>query len=219
MKILSLNLAKRMDAAQEKLMREENFDACFFQEYVMENSWVMDFDFDFFETVALKSLFKDRHCGTAILLKEKYSAMATKRSFLSPDKEFLIRKNKSMTAVVCGPSEEFPKGLLLVSVHGHNGWPLRKPEPLKRQLEELTVLLAGTHQMPAVIAGDFNTFNVEREAVVYNFMRSNGVWTDWRPAYYDNKKTLDHIFTRGIKIKNFTTRKGLSDHPAMIFEI
>ena len=87
-------------------------------------------------------------------------------------------------------------------MHGHNGWPGREPEPLQRQIEQLTDLLNQT-KCPVVLTGDFNTFTVERTNVILDFVKKQRFSSVINSAVYNPKKNvvLDYVFSRDVTIE------------------
>lgn len=225
LKVLSLNMHKDMSVEQQKQLARGGYHIALLQEYCEKEGtpFVNIKEYEEHHTWALKRMRTREQCGTVVLLKTISKLAHTKGySFLSPDLEAVIRTPKSMTAVymefTSPVNVSYPrKCLLVVSIHGHNGWPWREAKPLERQLEQLTQILV-EYECPAIIAGDFNTFNELRQEAVFGFMRRQG-FTNFNSAVFDATRTLDYVFARGVTIEHFKTLRGLSDHPGMEFSI
>jgi endonuclease/exonuclease/phosphatase (EEP) superfamily protein YafD len=213
-----MNLHKEMSNAQKRELINGQYDIGLFQEWCEKSEPFYDFtEYEQHSTYNLKRFFSRQQCGTTVLLRHKADlGVREAYHFLSQDKEFLINKPKAITAVYMEP--DVGKRLLVISVHGHNGWPKHKKAPLQRQLYQLQQLLNET-QCPTILAGDFNTFTEDRKAVMFEFVRTFG-FKVYESAAFDEKKTLDYVFaSNGITIDNFKIKRGLSDHPAMAFTI
>jgi exonuclease III len=213
---LTLNLAKLMNEDQANFIKQNDFDVIMMQEWNdVENPIDKIPNYSFFFNPVMKRLFKDNYTGVTTGIETDF-IMNDFHYLKSKDKEFLIGSAKGIT-VIDGVFLRDGKAnpIIIVNVHGHNGWPKHKPEPLKRQLEALAPFLSDLSK-PAILAGDFNTFNNEREYALMEFARTHG-FKDWESASYDDKKTLDHVFIRGGIIKKSEIVRGLSDHPAIDF--
>jgi len=212
---------KDMSSVQKEHLVRRGYHVALLQEYCEKSTPFCDSTvYEEFHTWALQRMRTGEQCGTVVLLNREIKANSIKSwSFLSPDLEAIIRTPKSMTAVYFElPSSSLePKRLLVVSIHGHNGWPWREAKPLERQLQQLKELLT-QYQCPAVISGDFNTFTEPRREVVHSFMKEFG-FTQSKNAPFDATRTLDYVFARGLTIDNFQPLWGLSDHPGMEFVI
>lgn len=220
MKILVMNMAKRMDKAQADFLAEGGFDVALLQEVLFDQTYYDFQTFFAYETTAFKTLFKRRPSGTAVLVRHGLCDGVAFEGILTSDREFLRRTPKSMSVAELKGIDESAARLVVVSIHGHNGWPLRKVKPLTRQLALLEPMLFRTRSegIPVVLAGDFNTLTEERMAAVFEFMRVHG-FKQWKGAAYDQTRTLDHVFARGVEISNFVVHRGFSDHPAIEFQI
>ncbi|MBC7370168.1 MAG: endonuclease/exonuclease/phosphatase family protein [Bdellovibrionaceae bacterium] len=105
--------------------------------------------------------------------------------------------------------------LLVVNVHGINfvtTWEYRKQ---MRQLQERIV----NHHGPLIVAGDFNTWNMERFKFVVSILSPLGLNHVTTPPTGDFF-SLDHIFVRGLtatKVHNYN-QVSSSDHRPLLVD-
>jgi endonuclease/exonuclease/phosphatase (EEP) superfamily protein YafD len=205
MKILQLNLAKRMDKAQRALISQINPAVCLLQEY-----WRIPDDLSNGYQLAMATSYVKRGdpVGAAILYKATERRPLVKE-FRCEDAEAVIGIKKTTVLVDFGD-------YTLVSIHGHNGWPFKKAEPLCKQVE--TVLKAVNPNRPCLFAGDFNTSTEGRMTQIRDLMKKYG-YTHAYQAHYSGHRYLDHVFTRGVNASNFEIIPGYSDHPGLSYRI
>lgn len=112
------------------------------------------------------------------------------------------------------------QSLLVVNLHLVNfEW---KPTNYQQQLNSAFQLIAA-HQGPIILAGDFNTWNSRRLKLVetlaknYQFEITNFT-PDVRLHFMGNP--LDHIFIKGLKVVEASTRKtASSDHNPLFIKL
>lgn len=96
------------------------------------------------------------------------------------------------------------------------------PTNYRNQLIKMMNLIE-QHQGPIILAGDFNTWNEGRLALINELTQQVGLRAvefeqDHRMRFFGNP--LDHIFIRGFKVKSATTvQTDSSDHNPLIAEL
>lgn len=109
------------------------------------------------------------------------------------------------------------KKLLAISIHGIN-WDGN--EALERQINMMLPEIK-SHNGPVIFAGDFNTKNAERVAILKRLLSSVGL----KQVPWENpiKKQLDDAYTRGIAVKRARLINDFidsgSDHPALDLQV
>jgi len=127
-------------------------------------------------------------------------------------KEPWLSTPKSITVLRYNRGENKP-ALMVVNVHSVNFSVGVKA--YKAQLEQVNKLLA-LHSGPVILAGDFNTWSKARMAVLdsigdKNSMQAVEFQDDNRTKKFDH--ALDHMFVRGLRVKESTTEVvKTSDH-------
>ncbi len=103
--------------------------------------------------------------------------------------------------------------LLVVNIHLVNF--TLGTEAMQHQIEALQDIIR-THQGPVVVAGDFNTWNNERETLVLQKMADLGLQQvtfqpDNRVDFFNRK--VDNVFYRGLQVKKSLSHQvSSSDH-------
>lgn len=109
--------------------------------------------------------------------------------------------------------------LLVVNVHLINF--TIGPKEYRAQLERLEEVLQ-SHVGPIVVAGDFNSWDNEREGIVAVSVARLGLepvvfGEDHRSEFFDHK--VDHIFVRGVNVLSAQSNISLrSDHNPMLID-
>jgi hypothetical protein len=99
--------------------------------------------------------------------------------------------------------------LMVVNVHGIN---FVGPDKLKNQLEDVVAAI-GSYRGALILAGDFNTWNDARLAVVRAVAQELGL-TEVPFARKGTGAVLDHVFQRGCAVEKSWVVEGVasSDH-------
>lgn len=112
----------------------------------------------------------------------------------SPDREPLLNSPKITGLSYFRVNETHE--LLVANLHGIN---FVGPDKFKRQIDDVAEALA-SHQGPLILAGDFNTWNPARDAIVDEMARRLGLEEVTFPASKNKKAELDHVFVKGCRI-------------------
>jgi hypothetical protein len=203
MRIISWNLAK-LDLVDWSLSK--GVEVALFQEYNALFAQRVEGYFKF-EAISFDDTF-----GTSVFSREKPIAV---HEVKSPHWDYRaqiwkgpIYKN---TAVAT-----FENGLTVVSFHGFNGTMRgRDPEMLVDHIEAvLKVIPSGS----CIFAGDFNTFTREHQEAV-GLVMDKHAFTRAIQVPYDDKKTLDMVYTRNCTAQLVESGHYKSDHPFMLFDV
>ena len=209
MRIITWNLQKKGLAPWS--LQTFNPDFALFQEHWLKPNFNPKyFSWAVFSTESLRK--KDSPCGTSIYAKD-HTAVDVLR-LTTTQKEFFIKARKTATAVRFIDFQT-NKEFYLMSVHAYNGWP--RHDVTKFALCIAEFLRALPHDKPALIAGDFNTFTKEHLDALNEEMVSQG-FSRAISIPYDSKKTLDHVYVRGMQARLITSGHDASDHPYIVFE-
>ena len=112
------------------------------------------------------------------------------------------------------------RSLLIINLHLVN-FELN-PTNYRKQIEKMLELIA-PHQGPIILAGDFNTWNQERLALIRQLTQQVGLQEvqyqpDVRLRFLNNP--LDHVFVRGFQVIQATTLPTeSSDHNPLLVEL
>jgi hypothetical protein len=210
LKFISWNLEKRdlVDWA----LQTHHVDVALFQEYnsaFQTNSA----GYESYEAVSFDTL------GTAIV--KRGSRPIHGFPVPSPHWDFRLHALKGVVYKTTAVAT-FDNGLTVVSFHGFNGsgpnpfrW--RKPEML---VDHVNAVLEKIPEGPCVFSGDFNTWTQEHHDAVNHAMAGHR-FTRAFEVPYDDKKTLDLVYTRGCRVTLPPPNNGHheSDHPYMIFNV
>jgi endonuclease/exonuclease/phosphatase (EEP) superfamily protein YafD len=120
---------------------------------------------------------------------------------LSPHAEFMIGVQKTSCAVKID-------GIWFISVHGYNGFPFKNVEKLQDHIDSILKSLDDLTS-PVVFAGDFNTWKDVHLDSVLKTCRKYGLIHNFK-VKYDEKKILDHCFSRGVDHFLFLQRNFVS---------
>ena len=147
----------------------------------------------------------------------------------SPYAEFggLVHK-KTTLACVHIPSE--PSSSLvdaststvqLVSFHGYNGQPFQSIEKLIAHVNAVLEKMQDSHNnnMPAIFAGDFNTWTQAHIDAVMKRMESDRFHHVYSWPYPNRDLPLDHVFVRGLALRESQNYECASDHRGAILEL
>ena len=145
----------------------------------------------------------------------------------SPYAEFggLIHK-KTILACVDLPCSTLPNNstmVQLVSFHGYNGQPFQSIEKLVAHvdavLDKMQRSNSSNSSMPALFAGDFNTWTQAHIDAVTNRMEDAGFEHVYSWPYPNRELPLDHVFVRGLTLNQSQNYECASDHRGAILEL
>eukprot|EP01080_Neovahlkampfia_damariscottae_P003301 gene3301-5742_t len=204
-KVLCYNLEKR--ELVSKMLLKYIPDIALFQEWVLafnqesiNLSWSMKYTQSFEK--------KKKPCGTSIYsLKEPQSVV----HHLSEHSEFVIGVQKSSCAVKIDD-------IWFISIHAYNGFPFKSVDKLQNHIESTLKSLGSENKHPIVFAGDFNTWTDVHLDAIKSTCEKFGLSHNFAIPY-DEKKTLDHCFSRGVNVKLLKSDHDDSDHPFFLFEV
>lgn len=150
-------------------------------------------------------------CGVLTTWKSTAPCLEAAAKYTT-DVEFWVKTRKS-SLITRHVVEGHP--LLVINVHGFNGWPLKKVEPLLRQLNQLmdTIL---AFDGPIVVGGDFNTSTDARLDAVNTFFKDLDFSEHIATDYPKSHRTLDHVYGRGCGLLTVSRIQGGSDHTATV---
>ena len=141
----------------------------------------------------------------------------------SPYAEFggLIHKKTTLARVEL-PSKQ-STGLVtvqLVSFHGYNGQPFQNIEKLIAHIDAVLKKIqeSNSNNMPALFAGDFNSWSKEHIDAVTKRMESDGFQLVYSWPYPNRELPLDHAFVRGLALRNSQNYECSSDHRGALLE-
>ena len=108
--------------------------------------------------------------------------------------------------------------LLVANIHGVNF--TMDADAFERQIDQLAAILS-LHRGPIIVAGDFNTWNGDRLALVHDLADEVGLSA---VGFDDNRRSrffgfvVDHVFYRGLEAQRTASpRVSTSDHnPLMV---
>lgn len=143
----------------------------------------------------------------------------------SPYAEFggLIHK-KTALACVDLPCSTLPNNsatVQLVSFHGYNGQPFQSIEKLVAHVDAVLDKMQSSNSsnMPALFAGDFNTWTQAHIDAVTNRMEDAGFQHVYSWPYPNRELPLDHVFVRGLTLTQSQNYECTSDHRGAILEL
>jgi endonuclease/exonuclease/phosphatase (EEP) superfamily protein YafD len=203
MRVLCWNLEKR--GLVKWALDTFNPDIALFQEHWQKENQVHRAP-GYFVKHTESYLKKNSPCGTACYSRNPVQAW---ESVVTKQKEFFISMRKTMCAVKVN-------GVWFMSVHVYNGWPFKSVRKMTDCIYEFATSIPRNE--PAVIAGDFNTWTEEHLDAAY-FTLSRLGFTKEMSIPFDKKKTLDHVFSRGVRAKKVTSDFDESDHPYFLFDV
>jgi endonuclease/exonuclease/phosphatase (EEP) superfamily protein YafD len=162
--------------------------------------WVMAQNFAF-QSVAVTSGVKT---GSRI-------AALSRKVLRSPDKEPFISLPKTMLATEYDILNT-AGNLLVLNIHAINITSSRK---FARQVAQLEAVL-DAHKGPAILAGDFNTWNWRRRSILFDAVENHDLHRVpvGAPQWRHLNQVLDHVFYRGMTLKKATAMQHIrsSDH-------
>jgi endonuclease/exonuclease/phosphatase (EEP) superfamily protein YafD len=207
MRLLFWNLEKRGLAPWAL----ENFDPDFalFQEHWLK----VNFNKKYFTSLVYTTESykkKNSPCGTAIYTKSQYQATKVLR-LVTSQKEFFISMRKTATAI------EVDGKFWLMSIHNYNGWPFRSIEKFLKCIEEFVQNIP--KGVPAIVAGDFNSFTIEHIEAMDQLMRWQFGFERKVSVDYGDGRKLDHVYTRGMTTYFVSSGKDASDHPYCLVDV
>ncbi len=133
--------------------------------------------------------------------------------------EPLLRTPKA-TSITKYSLAQNDKTLLVVNVHAVNiSFGLIR---YREQMDQIRQIVA-THNGPAILSGDFNTWRQKRMEIVSDMVSDLSftpvtISTDHRTRFYGN--ALDHVFVRGLTVENSQTQQVTSsDHNPISVEL
>ena len=157
--------------------------------------------------------FKHNDIDTGILTASR-EHLTLEGAFREPEPLLVIPK---MILMSSHPIAGFAEHLLVVNLHMVNF--TLSSDVVRRQMKAVENLVA-EHNGPVIIAGDFNTWSDEREAVVRGSIERLGLASvqfspDNRSMFMNH--TVDRIFYRGLKVLNaLSTPVESSDHNPLL---
>lgn len=146
------------------------------------------------------------------------AATPTHQRFLrSVSREFLANTPK-MALVTDYSVKGNQQKLRVINVHAIN-FRLSTAEHFQKQLNQIEKALE-EHKGPIILAGDFNTWSPERLAALFNLAKKYHL-LQATPKNDPRWFALDHIFTRGMKIRSVELlgKVKSSDHRPIQMEI
>jgi exonuclease III len=108
-------------------------------------------------------------------------------------------------------------GVFFVSFHGYNGQPMKNIANLVDHV--IDVLAQLPTSIPAVFAGDFNTWSQNHLDAVAAPLAEAGFVHACSWPYPGREFPLDHVFVRGVELCNCTVYKSSSDHQGAVLEL
>jgi endonuclease/exonuclease/phosphatase (EEP) superfamily protein YafD len=126
-------------------------------------------------------------------------ASVSRQLLRSPDHEPLMRLPKTILATAY--NLKAPEEVLLVlNIHAVNFVSAQK---FSRQIEQLNGIMQH-HHGPMILAGDFNTWNPRRRAILFRATAQHRLRRVpiGAPRWRHLGQVLDHVFYRGIVLKN-----------------
>lgn len=213
-KVLIWNIykARKRDWEQDFKSLSEGKDLILLQEAVAQTRFDVLFDMPKkMEWVMARSHTNFRTlCETGV--KTGCNASSSSHSFLvSPDVEPFLKTPK-MILITCYDMEGSEHPLMVVNMHAINFVSLKKYE---RQIMQMAQIILD-HKGPIILAGDFNTWNVARYAVLRNVVEAAGLTElalTRKPRFQHMLKHLDHVFYKGMNpVSSEYKRIKSSDH-------
>ena len=196
MKVLVQNLQKRAGLAT-RLSTKYKPDVSLVQE-INFNSETYPFE---------ASTLSSMGYGTAIGSSSELNEI---KHVKSPHKEtggFIVKK----TTIATINSVQF------ISFHGFNGQPFKNKDKLVAHVEAvLAVLNSG---LPALFAGDFNTWTKDHLHSVTTVLEKEGFSHAFSWPYTGRDEPLDHAFVRGLTVNGSQYYSCESDHNGAILEL
>jgi endonuclease/exonuclease/phosphatase (EEP) superfamily protein YafD len=108
--------------------------------------------------------------------------------------------------------------LLIINVHAVN---IVSAKKFARQVEQLEAIVA-KHRGPVILAGDFNTWNKRRRAILFRAVKAHGLARVpvAAPRWRHLNQVLDHVFYRGLVMKSAAALLNIrsSDHIPLLVE-
>lgn len=161
--------------------------------------------------------YGDAATGTMIGSVARPSEVFVKHSY---DREPVIATPKALTFAKYN-IEGMDDDLLVISVHAIN---FETTGAFKRQMDQIEEAVS-SHVGPVLLAGDFNTWNASRTAYLGTMVKRLGLAeSDYING--DSRMTfrgwfLDHIYTRGVKVKSAEVmgESQGSDHKPFLVEM
>lgn len=166
---------------------------------------------DKFEWVMART-HQNRKNGMATGVKTGCCAPSLERRFfISPDKEPILNTSKMLLSTTYPVEGHAP--LMVINIHAINFVSFQK---YGRQTAQIIEAI-GEHEGPVILAGDFNTWNVNRLRKLYEITHSLGLIEaplQKRPRWGHFNQTLDHVFYKRITLDSAELRFDIksSDH-------
>ncbi len=208
--ILSWNIHKGAKAAfrRDLIDYSRDIDILLLQEAALSEdlrTWLESY----FNKWLLAVAYEKQGTKVGIMAASKMSSLSH-CAFQEPEPLIVIPK---MMLVTTYPLSGSDQKLLLVNVHMVNF--TVTTDAVRRQLAEVSGIIA-KHDGPVVVAGDFNTWNRERESLVNTTMEDLRL----KPVTFspDNRsmffnRTVDQIFYRGLEVNgSYSHKVKSSDH-------
>jgi len=191
----------------EKKVKEKDLQLLLFQEATFQNSEhfsLPQFHYDAAANIEVKKKFYG--VMTASKVQSTYA-----NAYLSEGQEAFVGPYKSMLL----SSYEFKDKakLLVLNVHVIN---FRENECYNRELDRFFEFIS-TYEGPLILAGDFNSWNLQRKEKLYEYVYKLKLKTVTFGSSTDIKSflgnNLDFIFYKGLTLIDSSVEKtGLSDH-------
>ena len=188
-------------------------DLVFLQESILHTRHDQIFSLpDRFEWVMART-HKSRHTLAETGVKTGSSVKSLEQKFfLSPDAEPILKTPKMLLATTY-PVLDGRGTLLVVNIHAINFVSFEK---FGRQMAQLVEVLEN-HKGPLILAGDFNTWNVERHKslrVITEAMGLKEAVLTRKGRLLHMNQHLDHVFYRDMKLESASVLPHIrsSDH-------
>lgn len=109
----------------------------------------------------------------------------------------------------------------LVSFHGYNGQPFQNIEKLIAHVDAVLKKLndSDANKLPALFAGDFNSWSKEHIDAITKRMESDGFQHVYSWPYPNRELPLDHAFVRGLSLRKSQNYECASDHRGALLEL
>mmetsp|Transcript_202 Transcript_202/g.220 ORF Transcript_202/g.220 Transcript_202/m.220 type:complete len:240 (-) Transcript_202:272-991(-) len=148
-----------------------------------------------------------RGYGTAIYSKEPVSRITQIQSPYAEFGGFIFKKTIIATTA----------GVQYVSFHGYNGQPFKDVSKLVAHIDAVLSVISPTG--PVIFAGDFNTWSVEHFEAIKTPLESAGFSHSYSWPYPGRETPLDHVFLRGVELKDSAYFSNESDHLGAVLEL